>query len=388
MFVRMKEILARKLRFKFSNRVSVDEITIDTSKPLPKHLIIKGADCLLYQIGLSFFNYGSEKRHIFYNPKLIFFVIITNLMRCLIMLLMSKNPESVSAQVHFYILDADYFIGAHGFVNFVCVIVSLLIISLQLLNYYNFKNGIKPTDWRLFQVMSGSLTPDSIGLTDETQITNLIKKFKYFLKMLKFNLQIITWSTSVIIYLRYPRWITTLEWIFILLPNGIHWMMWINYVYSTYLYQYLYFVFITEYLKMKLKQVNFKLSERINYYRGRQESKIRTITITLVLKKLNSISDEVTEYNKIYWSKFILIIWLTMLIVISSLSFAVIFVIRNVILNIILANLEIVNIISILLLIGFSSRIYSEFKFTYKLLNSSMHIRIPLVKRMKVIRAK
>ena len=131
--------------------------------------------------------------------------------------------------------------------------------------------------------------------------------------------------------------------------------------------------------------VNRKLSERIIYYRGPQKSKTRIISIAKILKNLNSISDEILEYNEIYWSNFILLVWLMTTLMISSLIFFALFITKNVILLIIFGNFAAIDMISILFLIGVLSQIFTELESTYKLLNSNIQFRMPLVTRLKVI---
>ena len=47
-------------------------------------------------------------------------------------------------------------------------------ITSQLIYYYNYKNDIKPTFLKVFEMMSGLVSPKSIGLTNEKQIYKLI----------------------------------------------------------------------------------------------------------------------------------------------------------------------------------------------------------------------
>ena len=385
----MKRILVRKLGASYSNQVSIRVLSFDMSEPLPKQLIVEGADSLLYRMGISLFNYESDlKRSVFYNPKLIFFVMITNLIRCFVMLLMSTKPHSVSPRIHLYASDIDFFLDAGNLVNIISIISSMSVLISQAINYYNFKNDIKPTDWRVFQVMSGSLTPDSIGLGDKSLFIKLINKFKVFWKLAKTNIQLITFLNIYVNCLICPGWITALELILIYLPNAIHWTMWINYVFSHLFYQFMYFVFIVEYLKIKLMMVNRQISQRNNIYRGvytQKSGKLKIISITKILKNLNSIYNEIEEYNEVYWSKFVFILWFGLTVNTSSLSFSAIFVMKDIILVILFAILAVIDVILILLLIRVSTQIYSEVESTYKLLNLTVQTPMLLATRLKVI---
>jgi len=51
--------------------------------------------------------------------------------------------------------------------NIILILVSLYVIILQLIYYYNYKNGIKTYGLRVFQMMSGLIAPKSIGIYDK-----------------------------------------------------------------------------------------------------------------------------------------------------------------------------------------------------------------------------
>ena len=58
------------------------------------------------------------------------------------------------------------------------MITSMAIFN-QLIYYLNHKRRIEPTFVRLFQVMSGSLRPSAVGLTEESQWRSLLKIAKW-----------------------------------------------------------------------------------------------------------------------------------------------------------------------------------------------------------------
>ena len=60
----------------------------------------------------------------------------------------------------------------------------------QLIYYYNYKNDIKPTFLKVFQMMSGLVSPKSIGLTNEKQIYKLIKLSKRLFFICEFVVKI------------------------------------------------------------------------------------------------------------------------------------------------------------------------------------------------------
>ena len=61
--------------------------------------------------------------------------------------------------------------------------------SSQLLNFYNFMNGIKPRDLSVFSMLSGLITPISIGIHDKQVV----------IKLLTFSRKCIKWTEISII---------------------------------------------------------------------------------------------------------------------------------------------------------------------------------------------
>src|SRR5580704_9926325 len=62
----------------------------------------------------------------------------------------------------------------------------IMSITSQFIYYYNYKRGIKPTFVRVFQMMSGLVTPSSVGLYRETDITRLLRH-KFVYNIIKIN---------------------------------------------------------------------------------------------------------------------------------------------------------------------------------------------------------
>src|SRR5262249_10143404 len=90
----------------------------------------------------------------------------------------------------------NYFIGLKWHFNICIILFLLLILSSQLLYYYNHIRGIEPTFVSVFRVMSGSVSPSMIGLYSEDDIKTLMKYKKYF-KFLDINIKIIVILTFI-----------------------------------------------------------------------------------------------------------------------------------------------------------------------------------------------
>ena len=143
----------------------------DVTKPLPTELLITSAGSHLYRIGLSHFRNGSQIRNKIHNPLLIAIINIIFLFRAyLSLLLRDENPK-----VFIWIVDSAYFINAKIHFNVALIVGLILSLISQYLYYNDYKNNKPPNYLKPFEMMSGLVSPQSIGLTDRVQIIQFIK---------------------------------------------------------------------------------------------------------------------------------------------------------------------------------------------------------------------
>jgi hypothetical protein len=119
-------------------------------------------------------------------------------------------------------------------------------------------------------------------------------------------------------------------------------------------------------LKCKLKTVNNSL---------RKQSDSRAITykkVLQILENLNSIYEELDNYNSNYWSKFLFIIWITFAAIINITIYFVFFIEANLILKILFIYFAIQFILILLLIINTTASVNSEANKSYSILNSCM----------------
>ena len=100
--------------------------------------------------------------------------------------LYSYFSQYICWKLHFFLMDENkilhfikwssfgYLMGINS-CDLAIILILILTLSSQLIYYYNHRNGIKPTFLRVFQMMSGLVTPKSIGLFEEKDIKKLIK---------------------------------------------------------------------------------------------------------------------------------------------------------------------------------------------------------------------
>src|SRR6185437_9962312 len=108
-----------------------------------------------------------------------------------------------------------------------------------LLNYYNYMNGIKPTDLSVFEMISGFIAPKSIGLCDRVMVFKLCQKFSKLIKLVKYLIYF--FIVAEILCLNYLFDIKSLNYFIIhLIINIVPFIIWINYLYSVLIFQLLY----------------------------------------------------------------------------------------------------------------------------------------------------
>ena len=181
-------------------------------------------------------------------------------------------------------------------------LISLLPISIQLIYYYNYRNGIKPTFLRVFQMMSGLVSPKSLGLTDEQQIRKLLNRTKFLLKCTKINNKFIFPFTALNVMLTIYSYKTSLsETVYYGFPNAILSATWVIYFLNSLSYQCLVFYILCLYLKMKINSLNEILLE--------MKRRKRFIRIRETLQSIDSLYSEINEYNTTFWSKILMNFW-------------------------------------------------------------------------------
>src|SRR6195952_137217 len=156
---------------------------INPNKCLPPELIIESVDDILYRIGLSFDSLRDPpKRSQFNNPFIVFITLFAILSEKLITLTVNEENDWILKVIG----DLGYLIGVRIYINIAFILTSILGLTSQWIYYYNYRNGIKPTFLRVFQMMSGLVSPKSLGLTDEQQIRKLCDKTKTLNSTVKF----------------------------------------------------------------------------------------------------------------------------------------------------------------------------------------------------------
>jgi hypothetical protein len=161
--------------------------SFDVNKPLPQSIAFNSIDNHLYRIGLSLISKNHEKRSRFYNPLLILIVNTICLIKCIVSLLLSEENEKL------LIINGDFahFFRSKTHLNVAAFLVFLSTLIQQLICYSNTKNNINLTYYKVYDMMSGLVSPKSIGLTNGEEIYKLIKRSKLWCSFCRCNVQIL-----------------------------------------------------------------------------------------------------------------------------------------------------------------------------------------------------
>ena len=267
---------------------------------LPSNMRLELIDDILYRIGLCLTSIRDRpKRHIIDHPIVVLIIIGIFLAERMIIIFIREDNEQALKILGAY----GYFIGLRQELAAVFLLMTSLTVGSQLIYYINYRNGIKPTFLRVFQMMSGLVSPKSLGLTDVEEVTKLVKTTKRLYGIIRFNNDVIlpvfgpVFSLSIYLFYGKPYDVFIFG-----IHNAIIFFFYIRFYWNQFLYQFFVFYIMCLYLKIKINALNERLIE--------MKRRKRFIRIRETLQSFDSLYSEINEYNNIFWSKFLGMFWL------------------------------------------------------------------------------
>ena len=326
---------------------------------LPNGLRVESIDDFLYEIGLCHQSVSDRtKRSKIDSPKLIFAVLSFQLIGSMATLLTDDETTLL------LLTDIGRPLNLKVLINPLLISITSMVIFNQLVYYWNHKRGIEPTFVRLFQVMSGSLSPSAVGLTDESQCRALLKIAKWLRPLHFLNKMFDPFITVIfimVIYIPVYGWKGTFTYCsHILILNSIHTYYFFNIITSLLIY----FIIICKYIVFKLNNLNSQLSQ-LSQSKSIDNNRIRNI-----LHSYDALYREIDEYNTTYWSQFLFSVWLFFGIFIVLGLYLIFFTQINLILKILSLYVMINMVILYISIMTIASSLNSKANKSYKIMNT------------------
>jgi hypothetical protein len=330
----------------------------DIDKPLPSVIAIKCAENHLYRIGLSLFASGSQARDRFHNPFLISFIICVQILKSITAIIIKEDKFKL-----LLIGDFAYFLKGRYFMNVTIIIWGLMALILQLVHYWKYYKNESPSYLKLFEMISGLISPKSIGLMNREDINQLLKKSKIVFKLKKLLIFITNFAVFCVSVI--PLIINSSLLLYLI---EIFWSL----LYTAFAYfsininfsQFTYFYIICLYLKLKLRNTN-------NSIRKCFEKKYKTTNrrIKNILISMDCIISEINTYNNDLWSKYLMIVLVSVILVVDLIFFEAIFGKMNLFFKTIFFYGSSAFFLILIILINAASSVSFEANKSYKLFN-------------------
>ena len=152
----------------------------DPNRTLPENWVISSSGHHFYRSGFSQYRNGCTDRSKLYHPLLVFTIALIIILRCLYSALTSPKTN----YFHLLIGDWCHFIDMRIHMN-MTVFFGLGMAYLSLvIQYYEYIGNRGQPYMNVFNMMSGQITPHSIGLNDENTINDILKKTKICFKLI------------------------------------------------------------------------------------------------------------------------------------------------------------------------------------------------------------
>ena len=277
--------------------------SIDVRKCLPQSLAIKSVDNELYRIGClcrpidqtNDYNRG-KGRHRIHHPILVNTILVIQVLKSIISL------ESDDKKLAIYLGDFSKLMDIAVNTHIAFILFTAFNLSIHVIHAYNHIRGVDPSFLRVFQMMSGSLTPIEIGVTDERVIKGLIRRTKRWLTIIKVNCRYLVVVFGIILIIWPYLRLSIIDLIIIGIPNTICSVLWSYYTSITIQMNGFYVHVICHYIKCKIRAINNRIRDSVKLK--------RRLNIRRMHSNLNSIYTETNEYNEIFFSKYYLSVWL------------------------------------------------------------------------------
>ena len=272
---------------------------IDPTVPLPRCFAVKDIDIKLHKIGLVplLDQEANIERNWIHKPNVFVTAILIYMSQKLISLFVDNRHTLI------VLADIGLQFGIKIHICFMIIMLGTMMLITMAVYRYNHHRHVPPTFLLLFKMLSGQISPASIGLTRLEDITYLLRLTRFVRYLYMHNKYIIPWVVmSFFIIININNFQSMEMTMVVLLNTAIH----STFMYSTLSimgFQVLYLHILCNYFRLKIKNLNQTLLEII-------DSKQRISRFREIQSEFDSIYREIDHYNRTYWSKFVINVWL------------------------------------------------------------------------------
>ena len=257
--------------------------------------------------------------------------------------------------------DMGHYVTFKEYINIMSILLTLMALFSQMVYFYNHRIGLKPTFVRVFQVLSGSITPSSVGLNHSTQVIALLKMAKWLPHLQKNNMILVPIYTFMFVFGIHFYGLGLTPSLFLSTYSVLFHLFWVYYGFNIVSIQIFVLFILCKYFLLKLKSLNQLL---------REKKRMNSNRIRNILRSCDALYREINEYNSTYWSKFLFNIWSLLGILIVFMIHVIIFISIPIIIKISLIYFTILYFNIFLFILTITSSVNLEAKKSYKLFNS------------------
>jgi hypothetical protein len=327
---------------------------------LPPNDVLDSAGTHLYRIGLSLYPFGSKRRNIFHNPILAFIMILIYWSKAITAVLLPEDNEMIFKMIG----DYQYFMNGRIHMNLAVIPYMSLALISQMINAWNYYNDIKPSYLKPFEMMSGLVSPKTIGLTNRDIVYKIMKRSKLLFRICGPISQSMLFAAFLLPLILFSINFTLCEFLVYGIIHCIISSLSAYYSFCFHSHSVVYFHIICYYLRLKLQFINNQIKAITESGKKFNETKLLSI-----IGSLQEIYSEISDYNNNYWSKYLFANLAFILTVCNVTLFHTLFGNTSFTFKIweLYANISFALILMNLLISA--SAVYSEAKRSYKLLN-------------------
>jgi hypothetical protein len=287
------------------------------NRPLPQELTIPSANDKLFKIGLSHFNFGHSKRSLINNPIIILIVNTIVITRSLI----SLKMKGLSRDMSIYLGNASHFVEVGVQWDIQIVSVCFMSISSLILFYKMYRKGKIPKFMDFFHMLSGFVSPLSLGLTNKVEIRKLSRKAKIMFALNDMTSYIFApFSGFILYFMVFAKDSSLNEFLLFGIPWSLNGAVWCTYGSNIILSQILCFYLICEFSKQRLRVINEHLLRM-----KLAKIDVNETNANLLLHSIDRVYGDIKTYNKEYVSQFLFMNSANFLIVFNIFLYNVIF---------------------------------------------------------------